>query len=133
MARSWGCWWRDSNPQGLSPRDVRDLRVYRFRHTSTSSATNPGNPEGQDARPRTCCRPRQHHVVCNQVCAYQTTARGITLTRLTPGGAPGSIEEDQPPRGLFILTFLPSMPERSCHPFAALRAGSEREARRICF
>src|SRR6266704_977421 len=24
------CWWRDSNPQGLSPRDVRGLRVYSF-------------------------------------------------------------------------------------------------------
>src|SRR5436309_5729975 len=25
----------DSNPQGLTPGDVRDLCVYRFRHTST--------------------------------------------------------------------------------------------------
>src|SRR5438105_12384044 len=31
-----GCWWRDSNPQGLSPRDVKGLCVYQFRHTSTS-------------------------------------------------------------------------------------------------
>src|SRR5436189_10605 len=26
------CWWRDSNPQGLSPRDVRGLSAYQFRH-----------------------------------------------------------------------------------------------------
>src|SRR2546425_12317702 len=25
-----GCWWRDSNPQGLSPRDVTGLCVYQF-------------------------------------------------------------------------------------------------------
>src|SRR2546427_7718076 len=31
-----GCWWWDSNPQGLSPGDVKGLCVYRFRHTSTS-------------------------------------------------------------------------------------------------
>src|SRR6266576_5275399 len=30
-----GCWWQDSNPQGREPRDVRSLRVYQFRHTST--------------------------------------------------------------------------------------------------
>ena len=38
------CWWRDSNAQGLSSRDVRSLRVCQFRHTSTSPATNPGKP-----------------------------------------------------------------------------------------
>ena len=30
-----GCWWWDSNPQGLTPRDLWDLCVYQFRHTST--------------------------------------------------------------------------------------------------
>ena|SRR6266550_1985041 len=55
-----GCWWWDSNPQGLSPGDVKGLCVYRFRHTSTSTSptANPGNPEGQDARSRTRRRSR---------------------------------------------------------------------------
>src|SRR5207249_10406372 len=56
------CWWWDSNPQELSPSDLRNHRVYQFRHTSTSSAANPGNPEGQDARPRTRCRPRAKYL-----------------------------------------------------------------------
>src|SRR5690349_2892989 len=29
-----GCWWWDSNPQGLSSSDLTGHRVYRFRHTS---------------------------------------------------------------------------------------------------
>src|SRR5207248_8318116 len=36
IGKARGCWWRDSNPQELSLRDVRDLCVYQFRHTSTS-------------------------------------------------------------------------------------------------
>src|SRR3989442_194199 len=43
-----GCWWWDSNPQGLTPGDVRDLCVYRFRHTSTVTGCEPR----QSRRPR---------------------------------------------------------------------------------
>src|ERR1043166_9294195 len=32
-----GCWWWDSNPQGRKAGDLRDHRVYQFRHTSTTS------------------------------------------------------------------------------------------------
>src|SRR6266581_6155776 len=56
-----GCWWWDSNPQGLAPRDVWGLCVYRFRHTSTSPAANPGKLEGRDVKPHTCRRPWNHN------------------------------------------------------------------------
>src|SRR5205823_14739845 len=51
VVRERGCWWWDSNPQGLAPRDVRGLRVYRFRHTSTSLATTPAIPKAKTRDP----------------------------------------------------------------------------------
>src|SRR5437762_9079710 len=88
VVRERGCWWWDSNPQGLAPRDVRGLRVYRFRHTSTSLATNPGNPEGQDARPHTRCRPRATIQADPHESGTKNTRAGPQARATDPGRKP---------------------------------------------
>src|SRR2546423_4034354 len=57
------------------------LRVYRFRHTSTGPAANPGNPEGQDATPLTRCRPRGHNTSRRAEVWYQEHASRTTSAR----------------------------------------------------
>jgi hypothetical protein len=56
--------------------------VRRVNGLRGSLATNPGNPEGQDARPRKRYRSRQHHACQELIGAYQRPASGITPTQI---------------------------------------------------
>src|SRR5205807_4738589 len=95
------CWWRESNPQGLSPGDVRSLCVYQFRHTSTSPAANLGKPEGQDAEPRKSCR-------------TATSGCSSAVTRaVTPPCLPGRRHIPSP-----VDTLIPDTTERAMSPEA---------------
>src|SRR5881275_511513 len=89
VVRERGCWWWDSNPQGLAPRDVRGLRVYRFRHTSTSLATTPAIPKAKTRDPtRAAARGPQYQPTRTSP-VPRTREPDHKRALLTPGASPG--------------------------------------------
>src|SRR5882672_2022721 len=65
--------------KGFRPETCEVSAFTGFATPATSSATNPGNPEGQDARPHTRCRPRQHHAAYNSFVSIKYLQVGSLL------------------------------------------------------
>ncbi len=126
--RERGCWWRDSNPQGLSPSDVTGHCVCQFRHTSHLVGCEPR----QSRRPRR----KTSHVLPPAAASWGPgiewrASNECRWDHIDAGGrsfTPAALRMigSRAPR------FLPSIPARSCHPERArgTRAseGSARDA-----
>jgi hypothetical protein len=73
-----GCWWRDSNPQGRMPSDVKGHRVYQFRHTSTWLAIL-AIPKAKTSDPTRTAASHMHDAIA--VCGVNNRINAVRYSR----------------------------------------------------
>src|SRR5690242_13513181 len=120
-----GCWWWDSNPQGLSSSDLTGHRVYRFRHTS---------PIGCEPRQSRRTRRRTQQVLPPAIARGRGATGVAGIKRLRVGAdkrgtrrpvrgvrLPVAIRALRPPRIRLEVEVLTPCPARTCPSVHAVR------------